>query len=143
MSALPDGYEVTDDPMRIDAVAAHAYLTHSYWSPGIPLETVERAIAGSLCVAVLWEGEQVGFARAVSDFATFAYLADVFVLESHRRLGLASAMLDFLHGHPRLKGMRRWALFTQDAQPLYARAGWIEYPHPERMMVRDNPDIYA
>jgi GNAT superfamily N-acetyltransferase len=90
MSALPPGYELTDDPARIDPAAAHAYLTRSYWSPGIPLETVARAIANSLAVAILHRGEQVAMARLVTDFATMAYLADVYVLEDHRGQGLVA-----------------------------------------------------
>jgi GNAT superfamily N-acetyltransferase len=142
VTALPDSYRLTDRADRIDAVAAHAYLTRSYWAAGIPLETVERSIAGSLCVAVLHGDRQVAFARIVSDYATFAYLADVYVLEDHRGKGLSHAMLDYLQAHPRLQGLRRWALFTQDAQGLYRQHGWTQYPYPERMMTRDNPDIY-
>lgn len=142
MTALPDGYRLTDQQGRIDAVAAHAYLTRSYWAAGIPLETVERSITGSLCVAVLHGDRQVAFARIVSDYATFAYLADVYVLEDHRGKGLSHAMLDYLQAHPRLQGLRRWALFTQDAQGLYRQHGWTQYPYPERMMTRDNPDIH-
>ena len=142
MTSLPDGYALTDDQQRIDAVAAHAYLTRSYWAEGIPLETVERSIAHSFCVAVLHDGSQVAFARIVSDHATFAYLADVYVLEEHRGRGLSHAMLDHLQSHPRLQGLRRWALFTQDAQGLYRQHGWSQYPYPERMMTRDKLDIY-
>ena len=143
MSALPPGYELTGDPARIDPAAAHAYLTRSYWSPGIPLETVARAIANSLAVAVLHHGEQVAMARLVTDYATMAYLADVYVLEEHRGRGLSHAMLDWLHAHPQLQGLRRWILFTQDAQGLYAQHQWTTYAQPERLMVRDTPDIYA
>jgi GNAT superfamily N-acetyltransferase len=139
---LPPGYHLTDDQAKIDPVAAHAYLTTSYWSPGIPLDTVKRALAGSFCVAIFHEGAQVAFARAVTDYATFAYLADVYVLDAHRGHGLAQAMLEFLHAHDRVQGLRRWALFTHDAQPLYAKLGWGEYPHPERLMTLDTPDIY-
>ena len=143
MSALAPGYELTGDPARIDPVAAHAYLTRSYWSPGIPLEIVRRAIANSICVAARKDGEQVAMARVVSDRATFAYLADVYVIEEHRGQGLSHAMLDWLDGHPELQGLRRWALFTQDAQGLYEAHGWSVYPHPERMMTRDNLEVYA
>jgi GNAT superfamily N-acetyltransferase len=143
MKALPEGYEITGDPARIDPIAAHAYLTRSYWSPGIPLPTVRRAMANSICVAVLKEGWQVAMARVVSDRATFAYLADVYVLEDHRGQGLSHAMLDWLDNHPELQGLRRWALCTQDAQDLYAGHGWSVYPHPERMMTRDDPQVYA
>jgi GNAT superfamily N-acetyltransferase len=142
MSALSPGYELADDRARIDAVAAHAYLTRSYWSTGIPLETVQRAIANSLCVATLHQGEQVAMARLVTDYATFAYLADVYVLEEHRGRGLSHAMLDWFDKHPDLQGLRRWALFTKDAQGLYEAHGWSVYPYPERMMTRDNPTVY-
>ncbi|HTM96195.1 MAG TPA: GNAT family N-acetyltransferase [Croceibacterium sp.] len=143
MRPLPDGYELTGDPARIDAVAAHAYLTRSYWSAGIPLPTVKRALANSICVAVLKDGAQVAMARVVSDRATFAYLADVYVIEDHRGHGLSHAMLDWLDNHPELQGLRRWALFTQDAQDLYAGHGWSVYPYPERMLTRDDPQVYA
>ena len=143
MTALPPGYELTGDPARIDPAAAHAYLTRSYWSPGIPPETVQRAIANSISVAALKDGEQVAMARVVSDRATFAYLADVYVLEEHGGQGLSHAMLDWLDRHPQLQGLRRWALFTQDAQELYKTQGWSVYPHPERMMTRDNLTVYA
>lgn len=142
MSPLPSGYELTFDPDRIDPVAAHAYLTRSYWAEGIPAETVARSLAHSLCVAVLCGDEQVAFARVITDRATFAYLADVYVLEDHRGQGLSHAMLDALHAHPELQGLRRWALFTNSAQGLYAAHGWTVYPHPERMMTRDDPEVY-
>ena len=143
MSRLPPGYELSDEQARIDAAAAHADLARSYWSPGIPLETVERAIANSLCVAVFCQGEQVGLARVVTDRATFAYLADVYVLEEHRGRGLAKAMVRHLQDHPELRGLRRWLLMTVDMQPLYAKLGWSPLAHPERAMERHFPDIYA
>ncbi len=142
MSGLAEGYRLTEDPSEIDAVAAHAFLSQSYWAKGIPIETVAAAIEGSLCLAALHEGRQVGMVRVISDFATTAYLTDVYVLDAHRGQGLASAMLAHLHAHPRLQGLRRWFLFTTDAQPLYAQAGWNLYPHADRTMVRDNPDVY-
>lgn len=143
MSGLATGYRLTETPTEIDVAAAHAYLARSYWAKNIPLATVAAAIENSFCIAIRHGGEQVGFARLISDFATFAYLADVYVLEEHRGKGLASAMLAHLQEHPRLQGLRRWLLFTVDAQPLYAKAGWLTYGHPDRVMVRDNPDIYA
>ena len=143
MAEPPPGYELVEDPARIDVAAAHAYLARSYWSPGIPLETVERAIANSLCVAVRHAGEQVGLARVVTDRATFAYLADVYVLEEHRGRGLAQAMVQRLHDHPDLQGLRRWLLMTVDAHSLYEKLGWTPLAHPERGMERHFPDIYA
>ena len=143
MSALPDGYELTEDPARIDPVAAHAYLARSYWSPGIGLDRVTQAIENSFSIAVLHGGEQIAMARIVSDFTTFAYLADVYVLEEHQGRGIASAMLDYLQRHPRLQGLRRWLLFTKDAQELYAKAGWAQYPNPERVMVRSDAEGFV
>jgi GNAT superfamily N-acetyltransferase len=140
MAELPLGYELNQ---QIDATAAHAYLARSYWSPGIPFATVARAIAGSLCVAVRHGGEQVGFARVVTDRATFAYLADVYVLEEHRGLGLAQAMVDWLQDHPELQDLRRWLLMTVDAHPLYSKLGWRPLAHPERAMERLFPEVYA
>lgn len=142
MNQLPEGYRLSENRAEIDVAAAHAFLTESYWAKGIPLETVTAAIAGSLCVAAFHQDRQVGMVRIISDFATTAYLTDVYVLDDHRGRGLASAMLAYLQAHPRLQGLRRWMLFTLDAQPLYVQAGWNVYPHPERVMVRDNPNIY-
>jgi GNAT superfamily N-acetyltransferase len=143
VSALPPGYELVDDAAQIDAAAAHAYLARSYWSPGIPFATVAAALANSLCVAVRKDGEQVGLARVVSDRATFAYLADVYVLEDHRGRGLAKAMVGHLQTHPELQGLRRWLLFTVDAHQLYEGLGWNPLAHPERGMERHFPEIYA
>jgi GNAT superfamily N-acetyltransferase len=143
VTALPPGYELVDDPARIDVAAAHAYLARSYWSPGIPLAIVERAIANSLCVAAYHRGEQVGLARVVTDRATFAYLADVYVLEEHRGLGIARAMVAHLQAHRELQGLRRWLLFTADAHALYEQLGWSPLAHPERGMEQHRPDIYA
>jgi GNAT superfamily N-acetyltransferase len=143
VSTLPPDYELTGDPERINAAAAHAYLVRSYWAQDIPLEIVRRAIGNSICVVAFTNGQQVGMARVVSDRATFAYLADVYVLEEHRGRGLSHAMLNWLDRHADLQGLRRWALFTQDAQGLYEAHGWSVYPHPERMMTRDDPEIYA
>jgi GNAT superfamily N-acetyltransferase len=137
MTVLPQGYELTEDKTRIDAVAAHAFLTESYWVKGLPLETVARSIHGSLTVAIFYLDEQVAMARIISDTATFAYLTDVYVLDAHRGKGLSKAMLSHLQAHPKLKDVLRWALFTKDAQTLYSQFGFFEYPMPERMMVID------
>ena len=140
MSALPLGYELREE---VDVAAAHSYLARSYWSPGIPFETVAKAIANSLCVATWHEDEQIGLARLVTDRATFAYLADVYVLEEHRGQGLAQAMVGWLQAHPELQGLRRWLLMTVDAHGVYERLGWTPLAHPERAMERHFPDIYA
>jgi GNAT superfamily N-acetyltransferase len=143
MSALAEGYELVTDQSAIDAVAAHAYLTTSYWSPGIPLETVRRALANSLCVAVRHGGVQVAMARVITDRATFAYLADVYVLDAHRGQGLSKALVAALHAHPELQGLRRWMLMTRDAHGLYAQFGWTALGNPSLAMERHNPAAYA
>lgn len=136
-------YRISFDPQDQQLDVIHGYLVRSYWAEGIPREVVARAVAHSLCVGAFDDDVQVGFARVITDRATFAYLADVFVLEGHRGRGLAQQMLEALEDHPELQGLRRWALFTRDMQPLYAKLGWEAYPHPDRLMVRDVPDIYT
>ena len=143
MSGVAEGYELVFDPERIDVRAAHAYLARSYWSPNIPFETVSKAMANSLCVAAFHGGEQVGLARVVTDRATFAYLADVYVLEEHRGRGLAQSMVAWLQAHPELQGLRRWLLMTVDAHGVYEKLGWTPLAHPERGMERHFPDVYA
>lgn len=138
MTGLPDGYELSDDPARLQPQAIHAYLTRSYWSPGIGRALVERAIAGSHCVGIYHDGAQVAFARVVTDHATFAHLADVYVLEDHQGRGLASAMLCYFQNHPRLQRLRRWTLNTLDAHTLYERYGWERITGP--FMQRYDPD---
>lgn len=123
-TALRDGYILSDDAARLQPAAIHAYLARSYWSPGIALSLVERAIAGSHCVGIYKDAMQVAFARVITDHATFAHLADVYVLEDHQGHGLASAMLRYFHDHPDLQGLRRWTLNTRDAHSLYERYGW-------------------
>ena len=135
-------FEITFDTARINAQAAHAFLTTSYWSPGIPLDVVRRAIAHSLCVAVWHNDAQIAFARAVTDRATFAYLADVYVLEAHRGQGIARRMIDALLAHTDLQGLRRLMLATRDAHALYAGFGFTPLANPPSMMERNDPDVY-
>lgn len=137
-------YEVSDDPKRLDLDVIHGYLTRSYWSPGIPRETVARAIANSLCFGIYAsDGSQVGFARLITDRATYAYLADVFVLEDHRGRGLSKRLMETIIAHPEVQGLRRWTLATRDAHDLYARYGFTPIAKPDRMMERHDPDVYA
>lgn len=136
-------YLISDDPARLDPEAVHGYLTRSYWSENIPLETVRRALQGSLCIGAYAEtGEQVGLVRIISDHATYAYLCDVYVLEEHRRHGLSKAMLELTLRHPRLQGLRTWNLRTRDAHGLYAQFGFKPLEHPESYMALRFPDIY-
>ena len=136
------GIVVDDDPARLDMDVIHGFLTDAYWSQGIPREVVERAVRNSLCFG-LYDGErQVGFARVVTDRATFAYLADVFVLESHRGRGLSKLLVAEILGHPSLQGLRRWVLATRDAHSLYAQYGFKGLAAPERFMELHDPDVY-
>ena len=136
-------YEVTTDSSRFDLEAIHAFLSRAYWSQDIPRAVVERAVANSLCFALLLGKEQVGLARVVTDRATFAYLSDVYVLEEHRGKGLARLLLDAVVAHPDLQGLRRMLLATRDAHGLYAKYGFQPLATPERLMLRDDPDVYA
>ena len=136
------GYTVTTDPARFDIEAIHAYLTRSYWSTGIPRSTVERAIANSLCFGLLHGSTQVGFARVITDKATFGYLADVYVLEEHRGRGLARQLMHAVMEHPDLQGLRRFMLATRDAHGLYRQFGFEEVTAPEHLMTIHKPDLY-
>lgn len=136
-------YRISTDRARVDVQATHAYLTGSYWSPGIPLDVVRRAIAGSLCFGVYDEaGAQVGFARVVTDHATFAYLCDVYVLQSHRGLTLGKALVGAVTRHPVLQSVRRAMLATRDAHGLYAGHGFRALATPATFMEINRPDIY-
>jgi GNAT superfamily N-acetyltransferase len=136
-------YTISDDAGRLDLRAIHAYLHQAYWCRGIPLETVERAVRASLCIGAYDRaGGQVGFARLISDYATFCYLSDVYVLEGHRGRGLSKAMLRMAVEHPLLQNLRRWSLVTADAHGLYAQFGFVAVAQPQRHMERLDPDIY-
>lgn len=133
---------VSTDPSRLDVGAIHAFLTGSYWAEGIPRDSVERCLEHSLCFGVYEGKEQIGFARVVTDRATFAYLADVYVLPSHRGHGLASWLLSCLFSHADLQGLRRFHLVTRDAHELYGRFGFQSLGAPEWHMERVNLDVY-
>ena len=136
-------YIVSTDRTRFDVAAIHAFLERSYWSPGIPLATVERAIAHSLAFGVFDGVEQVGFARVVTDRATFAYLADVYILEGHRGQGLGRKLIETILAHEDLQGLRRFLLATRDAHALYAGFGFKPLAAPDRMMEIHDPHAYA
>jgi len=144
--AAPSGaYDISTDPARLDVAAIHAYLTRSYWSAGIPIGTVKNALEHSLCFGVYERasGAQVGLARVVTDYATFAYLCDVYVLEEHRGFGLAKRMMRELMVHPALAGARRIMLATRDAHGLYAAFGFLEAGAKKNLMEIVRPEIYA
>jgi GNAT superfamily N-acetyltransferase len=138
------GYEISTEQARLDLAAMHAYLTRAYWSPGIPLATVERAARHSLCFGLyeIGSGRQVGLARVVTDHATFAYLCDVYVLEDHRGRGLARFLMRTVMAHPALSGARRTMLGTRDAHGLYAQYGFRAPPDDGVLMQILRPDMY-
>ena len=126
---------ISDDPKLLDRALIHRYLSeHSYWAKGIPVETVERSLAHSLCFGVYRGGRQVGFARAVTDSATFAWLADVFIVPEQRGHGLGKKLIAAVVAHPQLQGLRRFLLGTADAHGLYAQFGFGPIKHVERFM---------
>jgi GNAT superfamily N-acetyltransferase len=139
-----DGYEISTDPARLDIAAMHAYLTRSYWSPGIPLTIVERAARHSLCFGLYEKasGAQVGLTRVVTDYATFAYLCDVYVLEEHRGRGLSKRMMQAVMSHPALAGARRAMLATRDAHGLYRQFAFSDVGTSRTLMEIVRPDIY-
>lgn len=134
---------LTFDSARFDVEAIHDFLSSAYWSAGIPRAVVERAIAGSLCIGAFVDGAQVGFARLVTDRATFAYLADVYVLPAHRGSGISRRMLEALFAHPDAQGLRRMLLATRDAHGLYARFGFTPLAAPDRFMEAHRPNVYV
>jgi len=135
-------YDISTDPSRLQLDAIHAYLTRSYWSPGVPREIVARAAANSMCFGIYHGDAQVGFARVITDKATFAYLADVYVLEAHRGQGLSKRLVEHILAHPDLQGLRRFMLATADAHGLYAQFDFKVVASPERMMEIRDPDPY-
>lgn len=141
---MTDAYTISTDPTRLDRALVHRWLAEkSYWAEGIPRDVVEKAIAGSLNFGIYHEAEgQVGFARVITDRATFAYLADVFVLEAHRGQGLSKRLMATILAHPELQGLRRWLLATRDAQGLYEQFGFTLPKVANRLMERTDADIY-
>jgi GNAT superfamily N-acetyltransferase len=138
-------YELSRDKSRIDLDAVHAFLSTSYWAPRIRRAIVETAIRESAVVGAYdmtgsrAGGDQVGFARAITDYATFAYLCDVFVLDAHRARGLATRMVKELMADPRIQTVRRWTLATRDAMNVYTPLGFVQTPANRIWMERRLP----
>ena len=136
--------ELSSDPARLDRSMIYAFLSeHSYWAAGVPRDVVERALDHSLCVGIYRQNQQLAFARAVTDRATFAYVADVFVLPDERGMGLGKWLVDALLRHEDLQGLRRWLLATRDAHGLYAQFGFVPLANPARILERLDADVYA
>ena len=133
MTMNRDDYTISSEPGRLDLDVIHNYLTRSYWAEGVPREIVARSIANSICFGIYHGADQVGFARVITDRATFAYIADVFVLENHRGQGLSKRLMEVILAHPELQRLRRWLLATRDAQGLYAKFGFTD-PVPGNLM---------
>ena len=129
-----DGCLISTDPARLNLDVIHGFLSRAYWSKNIPRSIVERAVRNSLCFGVYADGEQVGFARVITDRATFAYIADVFIVETHRGRGFSKFMMGAIKAHPDLQGLRRWSLATRDAHGLYSQFGFTPLKMPERHM---------
>ena len=135
-----DEYVISTDRARLDVKLIHEFLSgSSYWAQGRPREAVERSIEHSLAFGVYRGERQVGFARVITDYATFAWIADVFVVEEFRGRGLAKWLCEVMINHPQLQGFRRWVLATKDAHELYRRMGFQELQRPDRWMERHDP----
>jgi GNAT superfamily N-acetyltransferase len=135
---------VIEQPTDSDIDIIHSVLTETYWSPGIPREVVTRAVAHSLCaIARDDSGALIGFARLVTDYATFAWLCDVIVLPAHQGKGIGRALVSAFHARPELQSLRRWLLGTRDAHGVYAPLGFAPIAAPERLMEIRNPAPYG
>ncbi|WP_264875649.1 GNAT family N-acetyltransferase [Vibrio agarivorans] len=138
------GYRISTDNNELNLDVVFDFISDSYWAKGIPRERVEKSVKHSLCFGVYDErGEQVGFARLITDRATFAYLSDVFILSEHRGKGLSKWLVEVIISHPDLQGLRRIVLATHDAHGLYAQYGFEPLSHTENFMQIWNPDVYA
>lgn len=135
VEAQKNDFLISTDKSKLDITVIHQYLCNeSYWAKNIPAGIVKKSIEGSFCFGLYHHKVQVGFARVITDHATFAYLADVFILEEYRGRGLSKWLIKEIMGHPGLQGLRRWMLATKDAHGLYARFGFQPYDKPERIM---------
>ena len=135
-------YRISTDNNLLDLAIIHGFLTTSYWSEGIPFNIVKRSIDHSLNFGLYKGNQQIGFARVITDYATFAYIGDVFILEPYRGRGLSKWLMEVVAEHPELQGLRQWILFTRDAHGLYQKTGFTRAENAERLMVKRNPDVY-
>ena len=135
-------FTISCDPAKLDHTVITRFLSASYWAAGIPAQTVAKSLAHSLCFGVFSQDRQIGFARVISDYATIAYLGDVFILEQYRGRGLSKWLMECIVSHPELQGLRRWLLATRDAHGLYAQFGFTALHSPQSFMERHDPDVY-
>jgi GNAT superfamily N-acetyltransferase len=144
MTEQKGDFIITTDKSKLDLKVIHSFLAYeSYWSQNIPFEIVKAASENSLNFGLFYKNQQVGYARVVTDYATTAYLGDVFVLKEFRGLGLSKWLMQIIMNHPDLQGLRRWILATKDAHGLYKQFGWKMMAAPERWMEKHNPDVYT
>jgi GNAT superfamily N-acetyltransferase len=140
-----DNFLISTDKALLDIGVIHGFLTESYWAKGVPVSVVQKSIENSLCFGVYDTtpgAQQIGFARAITDCATFAYLADVFILEPYRGKGLSKWLMNCILAHPELQGLRRWMLATRDAHGLYRQFGFEAVEGSTRLMSITHPDVY-
>ncbi|HEX6226486.1 MAG TPA: GNAT family N-acetyltransferase [Chryseolinea sp.] len=139
-----DEFCISTDKTKLNIDAIHQFLsTKAYWCLNIPKQTVQNAIQNSLCFGVYKDEEQIGFARIISDYATVAYLGDVFILEQYRGRGLSKWLVETVMTHPHLQGLRRWILLTADAHGLYRQFGWTEISDPGKWMQIHDKNVYS
>jgi GNAT superfamily N-acetyltransferase len=134
-----ENFIISTDPSRLDVDAIDDFLARAYWAEGRPRERIERSLANSLVFGVYSGTKQIGLARVVTDYATFAWLCDVFIDEAYRRKSLGKWLMETIHNHPDLQGLRRWLLATRDAHGLYSQFGWEPLANPERWMQISRP----
>lgn len=138
-----DEYIITTDKQKMDIIAIHDFLSkHSGWSKNIPFEKVKTSVENSLNFGVFHKTRQIGFARVISDYATIAYLGDIYILEEFRKKGLSKQLMNAIMSHPQLQGLRRWILLTSTADWLYKKYGFNKIPNPDVYMELLNPNVY-
>jgi GNAT superfamily N-acetyltransferase len=139
---VKNNFSISTDKNKLDLNYIHQFLTESYWAEGIPIEIVQRSVEGAMCFGVYDRENQIGFARVITDKATFGYLADVFIDPNYRGKGLSKWLMETIMNHPDLQGFRSWQLATRDAHGLYEKFGFKPLDNPERIMRKAVLDIY-
>ncbi|WP_431471609.1 GNAT family N-acetyltransferase [Nonlabens sp. SCSIO 43208] len=143
IEAQRNNFTISTDKSKLDLISIHEFLSkETDWAYGIPIDTVKKSIENSLCFGVYDQGQQIGFARVISDFSTIAYLGDVYVLNEYRGNGLSKWLMEEIMNHPNLQGLRRWILLTNTAEWLYKKFGFTEIPNPEFYMEKHDPNVY-
>ena len=138
-----ESFLLSTDPVKIDLPTVHRYLSESsYWAKNIPFDVFRTSVQNALCFGIYENGRQAGFARVITDKATFGYIGDVFILDAYRGRGLSKWLMQCILEHPELQGFRRWLLATADAHGLYAQSGFHSLAKPDRWMELHNPNVY-